>query len=176
MNHNNYEVLLRQLQEQHTQNVSEQTETQLPVIQDSLSKRLKEYPNVLTLSLEGNIQPTMDFFRRTGYAALDSDFYVVDVNRNVKDQERQQGTDVHQSIPGRYIASSLFNRLLPRWHFYMQKCTAGVQQKHEQSDDNNHLLDKPPLHIMSHSATVNVNCQHNGCAIESFSGVDCPKN
>lgn len=102
---------------------------------------LQEYPNVLTLSVEGelaclnapdaglilsiidvpwlligNIQPTMNFFNRTGYTMLDQDWHLIE------DSKR---------IPGRYIASSLFHRLLPRWHFCMKNS-----------------VPKPPLHVL----------------------------
>ena len=67
---------------------------------------LTEYPNILTLSVEGNLQPTMNFYNRTGYTLLGDDW------------ELQKGS---KRIRGRYIAASLFNRLLPRWHFCVQK-------------------------------------------------------
>ena len=68
-----------------------------------LVNQLYEYPNILTLSLESNIQPTVSFFNRTGYVSLDDRWNLV------------EGSMV---IRGRYIAASLFNRLLPRWHFF----------------------------------------------------------
>lgn len=67
---------------------------------------LTEYPNILTLSVEGNLQPTMNFYNRTRYTLLGDDW------------ELQKGS---KRIRGRYIAASLFNRLLPRWHFCVQK-------------------------------------------------------
>lgn len=47
----------------------------------------------------------MNFFNRTGYTQLDDDW-------NLKRGSKR--------IPGRYIAASLFHRLLPRWHYCMQ--------------------------------------------------------
>mmetsp|Transcript_25271 Transcript_25271/g.35644 ORF Transcript_25271/g.35644 Transcript_25271/m.35644 type:complete len:795 (-) Transcript_25271:532-2916(-) len=178
MNHNdNHELLLRRRQQQTLiNNGAEQLKSQLPATRESLSKRLKEYPNVLTLSLEGNIQPTMDFFRQTGYIALDSDFNVVDTDSSVIGQD-QGGINVRQNIPGRYIASSLFNRLLPRWHFYMQKFTAEMQETNQQSDDKNLPVNKPPLHILV-GATDASFCDYVGCSLtelQEFTKVSAPR-
>ena len=43
----------------------------------SLSSLLKEYPTILSLSLEGNIQPTINFYNRTGYTVLTEDWNLV---------------------------------------------------------------------------------------------------
>ena len=69
---------------------------------EGLSQLLQEYPNILTLSLVGNLQTTMNFFNRTGYTLLDDDWSLV---------------EGHARIRGRYIAASLYHRLLPRWHY-----------------------------------------------------------
>jgi hypothetical protein len=65
----------------------------------------------------GNLQPTMNFFNRTGYTALDDDWKLVDSSST--------------RIRGRYIASSLYQRLLPRWHYCV-----------------NHELQPPALHVI----------------------------
>ena len=65
-------------------------------------RRLWRRPTVLLHSLEGNIQPTMNFFNRTGYTDLRDDWELVPGG---------------QAIVGSYLTASLFNRLLPRWHF-----------------------------------------------------------
>ncbi|CAJ1951458.1 unnamed protein product [Cylindrotheca closterium] len=96
---------------------------------------LQEYPNVLTLSVEGNIQPTMNFFNRTGYTVLDDDWQLVKGNKR---------------IPGRYIASSLFHRLLPRWHYCMKND-----------------VPKPPLHIIVGSTDESF-CQYLSLDIHQF--------
>lgn len=62
----------------------------------TLANYLQEYPNILTLSLVGNIQTTMNFFNRTGYTVLDSDWNLM---------------PGQQRIRGRYIAASLVSVL-----------------------------------------------------------------
>jgi hypothetical protein len=79
----------------------------------SLSSMLKEHPAVLSLSLEGNIQPTMNFYNRTGYTLLDSDW-----NLQLDRQPIKKGTSA-SPIRGRDISVSLFNRLLPRWQYWL---------------------------------------------------------
>jgi len=66
---------------------------------------LAEYPTVLTLSLEGNIIPTLQFYNQTGYITLDGEGRI------------KGGSGRVSYLPGRYIAASLFNRLLPRWNY-----------------------------------------------------------
>ena len=100
----------------------------------SLSKRISEYPVILTLSLEGNINPTLSFYNRTGYIEL-------------SDQAIDKKSGIRNSnLRGRHIASSLYNRLLPRWNYYSQ------HQQQQQSND-----DCIPLHLLS-SASDNDFC------------------
>lgn len=68
---------------------------------ESASNFIREYPQVLTLSFEGNILPTVSFYNMTGY--LDGFGYSA------------------SAIRSRYIATSLYNRLLPRWHFLLNE-------------------------------------------------------
>jgi hypothetical protein len=100
-----------------------------------LAHFLQEYPNVLTLSLVGNIQTTMNFFNRTGYTLLNDDWELVE------GQTR---------ICGRYIAASLYNRLLPRWH-YCLSCG----------------LKAPPMHILVGS-TDPIFCEELGLYLGEF--------
>lgn len=58
---------------------------------NALANRLHEYPNILTLSLTKNLRPTIDFY-----------------------QQHYNGT---KELRGRYLAASLEQRLLPRFHF-----------------------------------------------------------
>merc|ERR1712078_875538 len=75
---------------------------------------LHEYPNIVTLSLETNLQPTMMFFNKTGYTSLDEDWRLASVpSETLKNSSPSVTTS---RIRGRYIAASLYNRLLPRWH------------------------------------------------------------
>jgi mTERF len=78
----------------------------------NLASLLSECPSILTVSLDGNIMPTVYFYVRAGYLSLDSDGRL---------QPLSDG-----SLPilrGRYITASLFNRLLPRWHYYGKQKT-----------------------------------------------------
>ena len=95
-----------------------------------VAKRLYEYPTVLTLSLDGNISPTVAFYDRAGYISLELD---------------DKGADSeHLSyLPPRYLATSLYNRLLPRWHFYTK----------QESDIENSK--KPPLHLLAGTSDEN---------------------
>jgi len=93
---------------------------------------LYEFPEILTLSLEGNIQPTLHFFNTTLYTNLTPDW-------NIKPGAT--------AIRGRYIAASLFQRLLPRWHYYIQNSSSSSS------------LPPPPLHVLA-GATDHDFCQH----------------
>lgn len=48
----------------------------------------------------------MSFYNMSGYIQLDKEGLPVDTSNK------------HVKIKGRYIATSLYNRLLPRWHYY----------------------------------------------------------
>jgi hypothetical protein len=96
-----------------------------------LQSMLYEYPNILTLSIEGNLKPTMVFFNKTGYTLLNKEWELVNVfettnttkvatDNSSVNKTRSKDCD-SRIIRGRYIAASLYNRLLPRWHFYITK-------------------------------------------------------
>eukprot|EP00557_Chaetoceros_sp_GSL56_P009885 CAMPEP_0176481910 /NCGR_PEP_ID=MMETSP0200_2-20121128/3087_1 /TAXON_ID=947934 /ORGANISM="Chaetoceros sp., Strain GSL56" /LENGTH=554 /DNA_ID=CAMNT_0017878177 /DNA_START=254 /DNA_END=1918 /DNA_ORIENTATION=+ len=90
----------------------------------TVAKQISDFPAVLTLSLEGNLQPTIAFYNRTGYI-----------------QEEEQ-----TNIPGRYLASSLYNRLLPRWHYFLtydQKIDTDTEETLQE------VADQLPLHILA---------------------------
>ena len=103
-----------------------------------LVKMISEYPNVLTLSIEGNLQPTCNFYNQTGYTSLNENWELMvdDVVKASEDDEddadmcrslatrktttvkRNNKTQVRTArIRGRHIAASLYQRLLPRWRF-----------------------------------------------------------
>ena len=67
---------------------------------------------ILMLSIEGNIVPTLSFNNATGYVALDAHGVPLDEERRGRPKS---------AIRSRYIATSLYNRLLPRWHFLVQE-------------------------------------------------------
>lgn len=75
----------------------------------NVSDNLREYPQILTLSKEGNIIPTLSFYNMTGYVRLDANGIPIEIP--------------HPKfiIRSRYIATSLYNRLLPRWHFLLRE-------------------------------------------------------
>mmetsp|Transcript_24898 Transcript_24898/g.33154 ORF Transcript_24898/g.33154 Transcript_24898/m.33154 type:complete len:286 (+) Transcript_24898:375-1232(+) len=156
-----------------------------------LSRRLYEYPPVLTLSLEGNVQPTIHFYNATGYVRLDCDGNLVlssslssikkEVGDNDNDSNNKRSGDVHDNddtktttntitttIRARYLATSLFNRLLPRWHYLKEKgvqrlSTATLQQQQQQqvqkenNNNNKNVIqyqkmnksELPPLHLLA---------------------------
>lgn len=111
----------------------------------SLSHWLQEFPNILTMSLEGNIRPTLNFFNRTRYTRLTEDWELVPGATR---------------IPGRYMAASLYNRLLPRWHFCLSKgvmvMDSTVATKTNSEEEEQDLSDPasppvanaPPLHVL----------------------------
>ena len=115
---------------------------------ESLSSFLNEFPNILTLSLEGNIQPTLNFYNRTGYTRLDEDW-------------RFQGYNDTRPIRGRYIAASLFNRLLPRWHYLIAN---GWPVGEQEPPDPSTL---PPLHLLV-GATDRAFCDQLGYDFEDY--------
>ena len=80
---------------------------------NSLADNLREFPTILTLSKEGNITPTISFFNMMGFVALDSNGVF-----RAQESSTQQPQLV---IRNRYIASSLYGRLLPRWHFLLEE-------------------------------------------------------
>lgn len=115
----------------------------------SLSDNLREYPQILTLSLEGNIVPTLSFYNVTGYIDLD-----------LHGLPRRPPTHILKS---RYIASSLYNRLLPRWHYFREE----HERRRRLGEDLASLMDdgsakstvrkktpsaasdQPPLHLLA---------------------------
>lgn len=115
---------------------------------ESLSSMLKEFPSILSMSLEGNIQPTFTFFNRTGYTRLDEDWSF------------QHDNDA-RPIRGRYIAASLFNRLLPRWHHLIAN---GWPVGQEESPDPTAL---PPLHLLV-GATDRAFCEQMGYDFQDY--------
>jgi hypothetical protein len=124
--------------------------------ESSLVSLLGEYPSILTLSLEGNIQPTINFYNRTGYIQLDGDWNLV--------RGKTMSAGKVSVLRGRYIAASLFNRLLPRWHYCQSVASSSVGDNAdgEDNDDNdNDTVPVIPLHVLV-SATDSVFCDQMG--------------
>jgi hypothetical protein len=129
-----------------------------------LSSSLCEYPPVLTLSMEGNLLPTIDFYNRTGYVRLDSEGRAIPFH--AQDEEKGNRHDA-STIRARYLATSLFNRLLPRWQYYkIQRSNCGESSLVEdplRSIDNANIgvtsnggsfqnevkESRPPLHLLA---------------------------
>ena len=136
----------------------------------SLASLLGEYPSILTLSLVGNIQPTMNFYNRTGYTGLTSDWELIPNKGTVS------------LIRGRYIAASLYNRLLPRYHYCYSKGTLvapppvgsdndsgeNAKETNSPSSGSAAAFAIPPLHLMV-SATDDGFCDAHGFDFKDFS-------
>lgn len=73
----------------------------------SFASLLAEDPSVLTLSLERNLRPTIQFYNRTGYIVLDD---VWKLSQNAP----------QSLLRPRFLSASLFQRLLPRWHYSLR--------------------------------------------------------
>jgi hypothetical protein len=114
----------------------------------SLAQHLGQYPSVLCLSLQGNLQPTVDFYNRTGYFSVDCHWKL------------QSEIPLH-TIRGRELAASLSGRLLPRWHFAMDAFATDVD------DDEIDSTWKLPLHILV-SATDMAFCQYLGLDADEY--------
>lgn len=100
-----------------------------------VAKQISDFPAVLTLSLEANIKPTISFYNRTGYILQEEPMTKV------------------APLPGRYLAASLYNRLLPRWHYFLKfyydsKGTEDHDKSTSQDTGNNHNC-RPPLHLLA---------------------------
>jgi mTERF len=106
---------------------------------------LFEYPSILTLSLEGNIQPTVNFYVRAGYLSLNDDGRL----------DTSHGREM--IVRGRYIAASLFTRLLPRWNYYCE----------QKQVKNGELFVPPPLHVLA-GTTDEVFCEKCGLKLELY--------
>jgi hypothetical protein len=98
---------------------------------------LAENPSILTLSLEGNLRPKIHFFNRTGYVELDCAW-----NLSAKRPR--------QILRPRYLASSLYHRLLPRWHF------AFVRN-----------MERLPLHVLAASTDFSF-CAYCKCDLAEY--------
>ena len=113
-----------------------------------VAKHVFYYPIILTLSLEGNIQPTISFYNRAGY--------MTDTN---------DGKEKLIFLPPRYIATSLYNRLLPRWNYHLiqsqGKDDDSVDLSRSAVDERKNdvsFATKPPLHILA-GATDEMFCK-----------------
>ena len=130
--------------------------------QESLAALLGEIPNILTLSLVQNLVPTVSFYNQTGYIALDDEW------RPVQDHQ----TTTH--LRGRYIASSLYQRFLPRWHFVQEK-QQQQQQRQEKNDQDEQddteqqasLVDRLSLYILAVSSDKAF-CKHMRLDYEEY--------
>ncbi len=124
-----------------------------------LGRKIANYPLILTLSLEGNIRPTINFYNRTGYIQLNDD-------------DGGKCNDVY--LPARYLGTSLFNRLLPRWNYYIveeskrinlhtkkDKNDGGKDEENIEKSKKESSIARPPLHLIA-SATDSQFCKQMG--------------
>ena len=137
----------------------------LPSRSNVLSTQLCEYPVVLTLSVEGNLRPTIEFYNKTGYVRLDSEGRLLSNKDDTGSKEDSNGSS---TVRGRYLATSLFNRLLPRWHYFKKKTEANTTSTNSAAvlDDPLCNIDgttiddeqcnqeemRPPLHVLAGSS------------------------
>jgi hypothetical protein len=118
---------------------------------DDFLAMLHEYPNIVTLSVESNLQPTMMFFNKTGYTLLNENWELIPSKMSSPTRIGKKGP---QSIRGRYIAASLYNRLLPRWHYCLSKINAeaknpdGSKTSERSSVSSSPQPGTPPLHLL----------------------------
>lgn len=131
-----------------------------------VAKRIFEYPNILTLSLEGNIQPTISFYNRTGYVNLR--------NENMMDGANDEKKATY--LPARYLATSLYNRLLPRWNYHIVEEGDRLKEEKESDDDGESVSirlatnpddNRPPLHILA-GATDETFCERMNYDYETY--------
>eukprot|EP00531_Pseudo-nitzschia_arenysensis_P014284 CAMPEP_0116117772 /NCGR_PEP_ID=MMETSP0329-20121206/1750_1 /TAXON_ID=697910 /ORGANISM="Pseudo-nitzschia arenysensis, Strain B593" /LENGTH=651 /DNA_ID=CAMNT_0003611357 /DNA_START=21 /DNA_END=1976 /DNA_ORIENTATION=- len=104
---------------------------------------LHEYPNIITLSVESNLQPTMMFFNKTGYTLLNENWELM--------LPQKPKPNAPSRIRGRYIAASLYNRLLPRWHFCLSRNAVfdeATQAAALAADEAPPPPETPPLHVL----------------------------
>jgi len=141
---------------------------------DNFVPMLHEYPNIITLSVETNLQPTMMFFNKTGYTLLNENWELISLTTRTKKagSSRPPKTGIVNDkqiapirIRGRYIAASLYNRLLPRWHY----CRSGYAEDKalEGSTDSTFPPVTPPLHLLV-MASDDGFCQAMDFELESF--------
>ena len=112
---------------------------------------LHEYPNIITLSVETNLQPTMMFFNKTGYTLLNENWELISSSTSSSSSSSnniggsssaQIGNNINgkhttpSRIRGRYIAASLYNRLLPRWHFCFSSNTEDSKVHSEKNTES----------------------------------------
>lgn len=135
----------------------------------SLASLLGEYPTILGLSLEGNIQPTLTFYNKTGYIKLDSHWNsILDLADKDTVGLGHLQTDIVPVIRGRYIAASLFQRLLPRWHYFLVNEERLRGENKDNTNGNNHEMFKSlPLHILA-IASDKAYCDHLWADIEDY--------
>ncbi|MGK3740539.1 MAG: hypothetical protein ACI90V_007389 [Bacillariaceae sp.] len=153
-----------------------------------LQNMLHEYPNIITLSVEANIRPTMMFFNKTGYTLLNENWELIssdpiggnspqlgDNNNNNSSQNIEVGSIITSGnrIRGRYIAASLYNRLLPRWHFCLSSSS-----KNMYDNNNSILVDKNATTLPGTTATTPSSSSSAGAgaaAAKSMKTIQQPK-
>jgi hypothetical protein len=104
-----------------------------------VSQMLGEYPGVLTLALQGNIQPTLTFYNQTKYIHIDA-----------------KGHGTNSKLRPRYIATSLVNCLLPRWNYYISTVRPNINDS-----------ERPPIHILAGSSDAKF-CEKLGFDLDDY--------
>ncbi|KAL9189358.1 hypothetical protein ACHAXT_009033 [Thalassiosira profunda] len=135
----------------------------------SLADGLRECPQILTLSYEGNILPTLSFFNMTGYIDLDADG-----RPRTQQQPPTAKRPSNVAIRSRYIATSLYNRLLPRWHYVLEereKQQLLAQELGALSEGSPKKAPseaiRPPLHLLA-GASDEVFCRQMRLSLDEY--------
>ena len=158
-----------------------------------LPARIAEYPAVLTLSLNGNLVPTIDFYNSTGYVTLDRGGRWRDAAEGGSEKTKGDMRN-NNMVRSRYLATSLYNRLLPRWHFWRhqekggnktnidvegmgraQRTVAGTDGTKGNFGATDDAVGKsgkgrrqpPPLHVLAGSSDPKY-CSWMGCDIKEY--------
>jgi len=123
---------------------------------DGFVPMLHEYPNIITLSVEANLQPTMMFFNKTGYTLLNENWELAPSSNKGRSSASKSSTingkhTVVNRIRGRYIAASLYNRLLPRWHYCI---SSGTDDPNSEKDAGSVSVTKNALLMPSESSSL----------------------
>jgi hypothetical protein len=150
-----------------------------------VTKQLKEYPNILTLSLDSNLLPTIEFYNQTGYLSLDAAGFLQgcdNMHKECEDDEEARDRDPKTLMRARYLASSLVSRLLPRWHFFQEngKRTGGLRSstilaanttietgRSNTKDKPHKAIKQPPLHVLAMYDDAKF-CSHLALDVEDF--------
>lgn len=142
--------------------------------------------------MEGNIQPTLSFYNITGYVNLDEHGRLREAPpSSATSTATNSASEQKNVIRSRYIAASLYNRLLPRWHFLLKAQQKQMLQHDQQQIQHGHVNTDtqanpkyiippsknskmgdsasrlPPLHLLA-GASDDVFCRQMGLSLTDY--------